>query len=206
MVVRQMAKTNAENNVDKDLVRRFQAGDETAFTALYEFYKNPALRSAYLITGNYCDSENVLQETFLKCYQNLPRLKEPASFKAWFYRILTRTAWEYCYKRDKETPAAELPEALAGRPADTALDDRLAAAETQAALLAAVDKLPLKQKTVVILYYYNELSVQEIARVTGSLAGTVKSRLFTARGNLAKELKREFGLEVNSNELQIQAK
>ena len=49
------------------LVQRFQAGEETAFEQLYELYKNPALRSAFLITGNYADSENVLQETFLSC-------------------------------------------------------------------------------------------------------------------------------------------
>lgn len=203
------------------LVQRFQAGEETAFEQLYELYKNPALRSAFLITGNYADSENVLQETFLSCYQNLPKLKDPGSFKPWFYRILTRNAWRYCKKRDKETPVAAVfvEQQTLAEPLEPSVLELLAAAETQAALLAAIDCLPLKQKTVIILYYYDELSVQEIAQATGLLVGTVKSRLYTARQNLKKsllELAGEQGIkqfaqqnnfrEVGKNDLRIQAR
>lgn len=202
---------------ETSLVRRFQAGEETAFEQLYEFYKNPALRSAFLITGNHCDSENVLQETFLSCYQNLPKLKDPSSFKSWFYRILTRTAWAYCKKRDRETPVATVFAEAHEAPAALSALDILATVETQAILLAAINELPLKQKTVVVLYYYDELSVQEIAEITGSFVGTVKSRLFTARQNLKKRLlklngqndgkhkKEQFSKEVGKNELRIQS-
>lgn len=61
-------------------------------------------------------------------------------------------------------------------------------AESRNALLAAVNRLSLQQRTVIILHYYNELSVQEIAAVTGTLSGTVKSRLFTARRKLRQSL------------------
>lgn len=175
---------------EASLVRRFQAGEEAAFEQLYELYKNPALRSAFLITGNYSDSENVLQETFLSCYQNLSKLKDPGSFKAWFYRILTRAAWGYCKKRDRETPVEAVfaeQDAYAAPLAPSVLE-LLTEAETQTALLAAIDRLPLKQKTVIVLYYYDELSVQEIAHSTGTFVGTVKSRLFAARQNLKKNL------------------
>lgn len=168
-----------------NLARRFQAGDEAAFAELYELCKNQALRSAFLITGNYYDSENVLQETFWKCYQNLPKLKEPDKFKPWFYRILTRTAWEYCQKRDRETPMGEPLAQLAQDSADLAAD-LAEAAETRRELMAAIDRLPLQQKTAVILYYYDGLSVEEIAKATGAFAGTVKSRLFNARRKLKK--------------------
>lgn len=202
---------------EASLVRRFQAGDEAAFGELYALYKNAALRSAYLICGNYYDSENVLQETFLTCYQNLLKLKEPDKFKAWFYRILTRAAWGYCKKRDRETPVeAVLAEQSVFTPSVLEL---LTEAETQAALLRAIDRLPLKQKTVIVLYYYDELSVQEIAQATGTFAGTVKSRLFAARQNLKKNLleaagrldieqteqEKQFSREVGKNELRIQA-
>ena len=104
-------------------------------------------------------------------------------------------------------------------PLEPSVLELLAAAETQAALLAAIDCLPLKQKTVIILYYYDELSVQEIAQATGLLVGTVKSRLYTARQNLKKsllELAGEQGIkqfaqqnnfrEVGKNDLRIQAR
>lgn len=167
------------------LVKSWQAGDEGAFTELYQLYKTPAIRAAYLITGSQCDSENVLQDTFLKCYQSIGSLRDAEGFKSWFYRILTRTAWDYCKKRDRESPVADVFDAYqAKEPKGRSTLDILTDQEQEHELLAAINRLPLKQKTVIILYYYNELSVGEIAVATGALTGTVKSRLFMARQNL----------------------
>ncbi len=167
------------------LVKSWQAGDEGAFTELYQLYKTPAIRAAYLITGSQCDSENVLQDTFLKCYQSIGSLRDAEGFKSWFYRILTRTAWDYCKKRDRESPVADVFDAYqAKEPKGRSTLDILTDQEQEHELLAAINRLPLKQKTVIILYYYNELSVGEIAAATGALTGTVKSRLFMARQNL----------------------
>ena len=117
------------------------------------------------------------------------------------WRILTHTAWAYCKKRDRETPiAAIFEEYSAGLPNEgrskSALE-YLTENEEQQILQAAIKRLPLKQKTVIVLYYYNEMSVQEIAQATGSLCGTVKSRLFTARRNLAVFLQER---EADKNE------
>ena len=167
------------------LVKSWQAGDEGAFTELYQLYKTPAIRAAYLITGSQCDSENVLQDTFLKCYQSIGSLRDAEGFKSWFYRILTRTAWDYCKKRDRESPVADVFDAYqAKEQKGRSTLDILTDQEQEHELLAAINRLPLKQKTVIILYYYNELSVGEIAAATGALTGTVKSRLFMARQNL----------------------
>lgn len=171
------------------MVRLFQAGDSEAFGELYQRYKTVALRSAYLLTGSYCDSENVLQETFLKCYQHLRTLKKPERFRAWFFRILTRTAWEYCRKGSRECPMEHIWEACQGRlPQERSALEAACEAEERRELAAAIDRLPLKQKTVVVLYYYNELSVQEIAGICGVLPGTVKSRLYNARQRLQEML------------------
>lgn len=170
---------------DAMLVRQFQGGDEAAFEELYRRYRKPALRTAYLLTGNLCDSENVLQEAFLKCYQHLGGLRNPSGFKSWFWRILTRTAWDYCRKRSRECPIEDIFDAYQATlsPIASSLDD-LIGREEAADILAAVDKLPIKQKTVIILYYYNEFSVAEIAEATGALPATVKSRLYLARRSL----------------------
>ncbi len=186
---------------DAELVLLFQQGQEWAFEELFQRYKQAAMRSAFLLTGNYFDAENVLQEAFIKCYQKLAGLRKPECFKAWFWRILTHTAWAYCKKRDRETPiAAIFEEYSAGLPNEgrskSALE-YLTENEEQQILQAAIKRLPLKQKTVIVLYYYNEMSVQEIAQATGSLCGTVKSRLFTARRNLAVFLQER---EADKNE------
>lgn len=174
---------------DETLVRAFQAGNLDAFDELFMRYQTQTLRTAVLITGNYQDSENILQETFIKCYQSLPQLKNPAQFKTWLYRILTRTAWAYCKKQKKEQPVEEIYDVYqASLPLEKSSLELMTATEEQQQLLAAVRQLQPKQKTVIVLYYYNEFSIEEIAKATGTLPGTVKSRLFTARHNLQKAL------------------
>lgn len=174
---------------DETLVRAFQAGNLDAFDELFVRYQTQTLRTAVLITGNYQDSENILQETFIKCYQSLPQLKNPAQFKTWLYRILTRTAWAYCKKQKKEQPVEEIYDVYqASLPLEKSSLELVTETEEQQHLLAAVSQLQPKQKTVIVLHYYNGFSIEEIAKATGALPGTVKSRLFTARRNLQKAL------------------
>lgn len=174
---------------DEALVVAFQAGDEAAFALLFERYKSRVLRTAFLIVGNHCDSENVLQDSFIKVWRNLPGLNDPTSFRPWLWRIVIRTAWEYCRRQGAEQPVAEVWQEQ--RPDEDQIPSSLeliVQAERRQELLAAVNRLDIKHRTVVILYYYNEMSVQEIAAATGTLVGTVKSRLFTARRLLRRRL------------------
>ena len=76
---------------EENIVRRMINGDMDAFGELMEKYERPALRAAWLISGNAADSEDIVQETFTACYLNRKKLRDPAAFKTWFYRILTRS-------------------------------------------------------------------------------------------------------------------
>ncbi|MCI8454091.1 MAG: RNA polymerase sigma factor [Lachnospiraceae bacterium] len=170
---------------ETELVKRMIAGDEDAFAGIMEIYQPQALRAAYLISGNYADSEDIVQETFVACFLNRHKLREPAAFKGWFYKTLSRNAWRICRKKKKEQPAAELyPEDL---PAPGLLLSRVILAEEEKVICDAIEALPIKQRTVIVLYYYNEMSIKEIAKVCGCLEGTVKSRLFNGKARL-KEL------------------
>lgn len=80
-------------------VEKMIQGDESAFDELYRSFSGKLYRMAYFITGNQSDSEDVLQETFVKCYLNRKSLKDPERFEAWLYQILVRTAWKLCRKR-----------------------------------------------------------------------------------------------------------
>lgn len=174
---------------EAELVLAFQGGDGEAFGELYRRRCSAVQRTAYLIVGNRSDSENVMQDTFVKVWQNLPKLKNPACFEAWLMRILVRTAWQYCRRRGSEQPVGEVLE-----PVTEAADEGsepsglLLASERRDRLWLAVNRLDIKQRTVIILHYYNEMSVQEIAAAIGVPVGTVKSRLFAARRTLRREL------------------
>ena len=143
---------------EAELVRKMISGDKDAFAGLMEIYQKQALRAAYLISGNYADSEDIVQETFTSCYINRKQIRDPEAFKGWFYKTLSRTAWRVCRKARREQPAEEVP---------------------------------VKQRTVIILYYYNEMTIKEIAASCGCLEGTVKSRLFHGKARLKEALTKQ---------------
>lgn len=173
---------------ETEYVIKLQQGNIEAFNYIFDAYKNEALRTAYLITGNHASSEDIVQETFLLCYRNIRKLKDPAQFKSWLFRILTRTAWRNCSKEKKIIPEEDiLTVADKAEPMDSSFEQYMQK-ETAKVLQQAINKLDPKQRTVVILYYYNELSIQEIASIVGCFSGTVKSRLHTARNNLKNSL------------------
>ncbi len=160
------------------------------FDTLFETYQTEALRAAYLICGNRADAEDVVQETFLKCYQSLHQLQDPARAKAWLFRILTRTAWHVCAKHKKEMPVETLYDSQEPTVEDASASLlRTDRAQSVQKALAALDA---KHRTTMILYYYNNMSVKEIARATGCFEGTVKSRLYHARQQLKTRLEVDF--------------
>ena len=111
----------------------------------------------YFLTGNINGSEDIVQESFIECFKSAKNLKDPNTFKPWFYKIVTRTAWRYISKEKKVTPIENIYEK-----ADESSRDKS--------------------------YYFNDLSIKEIAKVMGCFEGTVKSRLYAARKNLKNSL------------------
>ena len=166
---------------DSELVRRMQQGDMQAFDALYERYRDDAYRLACLITGSRTDGEDLAQEAFVACAQSIGSLKDGSKFRL---RTLSRAAWKYCRKAKRETPVSEFFE---GETGESALSAVLRTDE-QRRLYAALDTLDEKRRVTVVLYYFDDRSVKEIAQATGVTEGTVKSRLFSARRHLRQAL------------------
>lgn len=171
------------------LVQRLKAGDRSAFDALYETYQNMLLRMAYLVCGSMADAEDVVQETFVKCYLHIGELKKDEGFQAWLFQILYRTAYRQAKRSRREIPDEDVYVRADVSCGDAASDMALGL-EMQAAVRGAVHSLGFKHRMVVVLYYYNNMPVKEIARVLGTTEGTVKSRLFGARKKLGESLKR----------------
>ena len=169
------------------LVEQLKKGSRAAFDALYEKYRDQAVRTAYLITGNLADSEDIVQDTFVKIYLHSNKLQNNSGFKAWMMRILVRTAWRASKKKKREFPDEEAVCGMEDRTEPSSLD-KVMQHEDAKRLSAVVRSLPAKQRTVVVLYYYNGLNVGEIAGTLGIMEGTVKSRLHTARKNMKKAL------------------
>ena len=182
------------NDATAELVRRMRDGDGEAFDGLYRQYVGRLYGMAWLLSASRPDSEDIVQEAFVTCFLHRKSLRDENAFEPWLYRILVRTAWRYLKKRGRDSSYEALTdpeqEAAGGRLlADQDAPEPLEEAvknEERRLLWQAVGELDLKQRTAVVLYYYGELSVREIARATGSLEGTVKSRLHKGRENLRR--------------------
>lgn len=171
---------------DFEIIEKIKSGDPKGIDELYNKYSKPALRTAYLITYDSYTAEDTVQEAFVQSLKAINTLKSANSFKPWFYKILTRIAWKqsknntYCIlvdKLDDKTSPSTNDEYFKNNKYDRLYDE--------------INKLNYKLKTTIILFYFNEMSIKEIAKTMGCFEGTVKSRLFTAKAKLRKALNEE---------------
>ena len=170
-----------EDDADAELVEGVRPKE------LYERYKDDAYRLACLITGSRTDGEDLAQEAFVTCAQSIKSLRDGSKFRPWLLKTLSRAAWKYCRKAKRETPVSEFFDA---GESESALSAVLRTDE-QRRLYAALDTLDEKRRVTVVLYYFDDRSVREIAQATGVTEGTVKSRLFSARRHLRQALTEE---------------
>jgi RNA polymerase sigma-70 factor (ECF subfamily) len=181
---------HAESGED-ELVRRCLAGDLRAFDALVLAYRGRIDTLARLALGSREEARDVAQETFVRAFQALPRYRPQGRFRIWLYTI----AANLCKNRLKaRRPAVSWEEA---GPVEMWIDPvpgpeaALLARERLQALGAAVAAMGERDRLVVLLYYQDDLSVEEIARVVGCRAGAVKVALHRARARLRERLERQ---------------
>lgn len=174
-----------------DLIRRCQTGDKYAFEELYHLSCHQAIKTAYLISGKRGLAEDIVQEAFVQCYKEIRQLKDPDAFNSWFYKILIRCGWRMLAK-NKVFSFESISTGDTVVDLDFCLDDMVETREVYDQVQQAMNKLTLPLRTVVVLYYYNNMTIAEIANVLGCAQGTVKSRLHNARKLLERELKPYF--------------
>lgn len=145
-----------------------------------------AYRVARGVLRNSADAEDVAQEALLRAYQRFERLRDRTRFRAWLVRIAFRLAID----RTRSSKRREVRETLWSRQAPAASTEEIAAtSEFQAHLEDAMDELPEKHRLVLLLAAMQGHSLDEVAEMLGLPMGTVKSRLFFARKQLAEKLR-----------------
>ena len=174
------------------LVERARDGDRHAFDRLVAARLPQTFRLAKAITRHAGDAEDVTQEAFLQAWRNLPRLREPARFDAWFGRILVNEA-RMALRRRGRVMTVSVDE-LDARDGDTrsfipgALDPSIDAIAQGDALQRAIDRLTVDQRTILALHHLEERPVAEIAAVFEIPVGTAKWRLHEARAALERAM------------------
>ena len=148
-----------------------------------------AFRVAYGVLRNAADAEDVAQEALLKAYRKFERLREPARFRGWLVRIAFRMAldrWRSARRREKREKQWEPAEQRSSGPT---VEELAASSEFQARLERAMEELPEKFRSVVLLAGIQGYTLEEVSGMLGTPMGTVKSRLFFARKKLAEKLR-----------------
>jgi len=170
---------------DADLIRRWQRGDATAFEAIVRRWQQPMGRFLFRLAGRAELANDLCQEVFLRVYRAGPRYRDNGAFSTWLYRIALNVA------RDAARRSRRQPSSLS----DQEIIDREASAETRfqqqelARIVAdCLAELPEPLRVVLVLHHYEQMNFEEIARLTGTPASTLKSRFAAALGRLRTRL------------------
>jgi RNA polymerase sigma-70 factor (ECF subfamily) len=188
---------------EKTLVRRAQEGDREAVEALVRRYHRMVFATAYQFCGfQLDDAQDVAQEAFLKVFRGIKQFEGRSSFATWLYRIVVNTCLYEARKRrrwqkilmpwrlsDKgeshdAEPAEDHPDSSREADPSAVLRGR----ELGKDLAKALDALSDKQRMIFQLKAFQEMSIPEIAELTGLAEGTVKSHLFRATQTLRRRL------------------
>lgn len=167
---------SVEQLIDEILVMDCQSGSGKALEMLVSRWQKRLWRYTCNLTGDTEAAWDITQESWLGIIRALSRLNDPARFRSWAYRIVTNKAsdWIRRSKSAGQISLDELPEPEREQKEDTGIRELL-------------DKLDMRKKVVLNLYYFEQLSVSEMSTALRIPAGTVKSRLHGARKEL-KEL------------------
>jgi RNA polymerase sigma-70 factor (ECF subfamily) len=165
---------------DAELVSRIRCGDLDAFEALYNKYKRRLYQTALAITGDSGAAEEILQDGFVRAYAAMGRVNTSTSLSPWLYRIVVNLSYNWT-NRNRHWPLAldTLIDRLIAGP--TASPEHAAeGSELRQIVWEAVTSLGFKQRSAIVLFYLQGLSLQEIAYILDCPVGTVKSRLHYA--------------------------
>src|SRR5690606_10081880 len=169
---------------EAELVRRAKEGDDQAFASLVRPHVDRAYRLALSIIADPAEAEDALQAALYKAWRALPQFRHEAAFSTSLWQIVRRTSLD----RIRRAPALALDEKLPHRAAARGPALRWEQLATRHAAFAAVTRLPGASRTVLALFYVEELPIREVAEVVELPVGTVKTQLHRARKALRRAL------------------
>ncbi len=178
----------------EDFVEEAKEGNKEAFGKLFELTNQKVYYTALKITENSRDAEDMVQEAYVTAFSSLNTLNDNSKFEKWLNRIVANKCRDLVKKRtpdlfsaiDDESDAS-FEESLESFDLSMIPEQVLDHKALKNIVMQCIDNLPIEQRMCVVMYYYNELSVNEISESIGVPAGTVKSRLSNARKALGKQ-------------------
>jgi len=187
-----------EHITDAELVARARGGDKEAFGHLVERHQQMVKRIARKMIANQWIAHELAQEAILQAYLSLDHLRDASRFKSWLYGITLNICRSYLHDQGKDILSLETIMGGVQSYIVTSFDDTVdpqtiaEAHDLHRVVMNAIDGLSSKDKEATLLFYYEQLTLQEIAALSGVSVGTIKGRLHRARKQLQEQLSSEY--------------
>jgi RNA polymerase sigma-70 factor (ECF subfamily) len=183
---------------DFAIIQRVIGGEKKAYAELVDRDKDKAMTLAYKMLKNREDAEEALQDAFVRAFNALPRFEWKSSFSTWFYRIVFNVCASALSKRGNEQQVSlqeheDEERVLELASGDPLPDIALESTELSTIILEEIEKLPEAYGPTFTLFFVQDMTYEEIVQVTGLPLGTVKARLFRARGLLRDAIVKRIG-------------
>jgi RNA polymerase sigma-70 factor, ECF subfamily len=168
-------------------VRQARTGDPAAWETLFRRYQLPLYVYVFEWVHDEQASLDIVQEAFITATRHLGSLREDAKFGGWLFGIAHQKCVQRWRKQSREDNALEAVGAAPPEP-EAGPDDLLIRQEQEEAFMRLLNQLPAPQRSVLLLYFIEDFSVEQIAEITGTAPGTVKSRLHYAKKAMRKRM------------------
>jgi len=185
-----------KKTIETRLIDRALGGDDKAFAEILRRYRQPLYHLLLKMVRNKEEAEDLVQEAFIKAFRALGSFNEEYAFSTWLYKIAVNNCIDYLRKKRLQTLSYDKPMEmkdgnLRREYADhgPTPDKMLLSAEKSKLINQAIDSLPAKYRTVIVLRHRDEYSYEAIAEKLHLPLGTVKARIFRAREMLKRKLK-----------------
>jgi len=166
-------------------VPQARRGDPAAWDTLFRRYQLPLYVYAFELVHDEQTSLDIVQETFIQAAQHIGSLRQDDKFAGWLFGIAHQKCVQRWRRQTREESALEelgvVPPELSAGP-----DDVLIRQECEEEFMRLLNQLPPPQRAVLLLHFVEDFSIEQIAEITGAVAGTVKSRLHYAKKGLRK--------------------
>lgn len=186
---------NAEDKSDYELIDNSISGDEDAFGILMGRYENSLYGLIFKMVRNHEETQDLVQEAFIKSYKALESFNKQYSFSTWLFKIASNNCIDHLRKRRLKTTSIDAPIPTEDGSLSQDLPDNSYSPEKDSlrnelfsSVNSIIDELPEKYKVVINLRHKEDQSYEEIAVALAIPIGTVKARIFRAREILKKSI------------------
>ncbi|KOR89507.1 sigma-70 family RNA polymerase sigma factor [Paenibacillus solani] len=165
------------NEMDvKPWLIRMSQGDEEAFQAVYDLTRDQAYGLIYYLAPNKHDVPDIMSEVYIELFKSLDNYQQEQKFSSWFNGLIIRQVRNWKRKSWRRIRIMERMKGMSFEPLHMVMEDRASLLSDRLELLPMLEDLPLKLREVVVLRYYEDCTLEEIAQLLKIPLGTVKSR------------------------------